>query len=331
MRSQSIIAEIGSTHDGNFQLAKKSIKIAAKCGANIIKFQMHISEEESLKNAPSPYYFKKEKRWDYFKRTAFTINQWKQLFLECKKNKVEFMCSPFSLKAVDELEKLKVKFYKIASGELTNLPLLEKINSTGKFVFISTGMSNYQEIERALKIFKKKTKICLMQCTSIYPCPDKYIGLNVIEEFKKKFKIKIGFSDHSDDLIPAICAAAMGCDYIEKHFTLSKNLYGSDAKFAMEPVNFREYCLNINRVWKLKKQGFDKNNIQIFKSMKRVFEKGIYVNKDLSKNHQIKFKDLAFLKPKDSIRADEYKKVVNLRLKRGIKKFDKIEFKNLKK
>jgi N,N'-diacetyllegionaminate synthase len=331
MRSQSIIAEIGSTHDGNLQLAKKSIKKAANCGADIIKFQMHISEEETLKNAPNPNYFKKENRYDYFKRTAFTLDQWKKLILECKKNKVEFMCSPFSIKAVEELEKLKVKFYKVASGELTNLPLLEKIDATGKFVFISTGMSNFKEIENALKVFKKKTKICLMQCTSMYPCPDKYLGLNVIDEFKKRYKLKVGFSDHSDDPIPAICAANMGCDYIEKHFTLSKNLYGSDAKFAMEPENFKIYCLNINRAWKLKKLKVNKNNISIFKSMKKVFEKGIYAKENLSKNHQIKFKDLVFLKPKDGIRADEYKKIINLRLKNEINKLDKIKFTNLKK
>jgi N,N'-diacetyllegionaminate synthase len=245
MKKNLIIAEIGSTHDGNLVLAKRSIKKAAKCGADIVKFQMHIPEEETLKNAPNPPYFKKENRYDYFKRTGFSFKQWKNLILECKKNNVEFLCSPFSLRAVDELEKLKVKSYKIASGELTNTPLLEKIYKTGKFVFISTGMSNFKEIDNALKIFKNKNKICLMQCTSMYPCKDKYIGLNVIDQFKKKYSVSVGFSDHSNDFIPSISAASLGCDFIEKHFTLSQKLYGSDAKFAMEPKKFKKYCKNI--------------------------------------------------------------------------------------
>ena len=331
MKSNYIIAEVGSTHDGNFHLAKKSIKIAAECGANIIKFQMHISEEESIKNAPNPPYFNKENRYSYFKRTAFNFDQWKKLVLECKKNKVEFLCSPFSLKAVDELEKLKVKFYKIPSGELTNSPLLEKINRTGKFVFISTGMSNFKEIDNALKIFKNKSKICLMQCTSLYPCPDEYLGLNVIEEFKKKYKVKLGFSDHTNDLIPSICAANMGCDFIEKHFTLSKKLYGSDAKFAMEPQEFKKYCANIFRTWKLKKLKVDKNDINPFKIMRRVFEKGIYAKYDLEINRRLKFKDLLFLKPADGIRADKYRKLINLIIKKKIYKGQKIKFSSLKK
>lgn len=331
MKKNSIIAEIGSTHDGNFKLAKDSIKSAAKCGANIIKFQMHISEEETLKNAPNPPYFKKENRYDYFKRISFTFSQWKKLIAECKKNHVEFLCSPFSLKAVNELEKLKVKSYKIASGELTNTPLLEAIYKTGKFVFISTGMSNFKEINNALKIFKNKSKVCLMQCTSMYPCKDEYIGLNVIYDFKKRYKFHIGFSDHSNDFIPSISAASMGCSFIEKHFTLSKKLYGSDAKFAMEPHEFKEYCNHIKRVWKLKNFKLNKNNLKIFRVMKNTFEKSIVAKKDLNKNHKISFNDLAFLKPGDGLRADKYKSIINLRTKKKINKFQKIKLKDLKK
>jgi len=330
MKKNLIIAEIGSTHDGNLVLAKRSIKKAAKCGADIVKFQMHIPEEETLKNAPNPPYFKKENRYDYFKRTGFSFKQWKNLILECKKNNVEFLCSPFSLRAVDELEKLKVKSYKIASGELTNTPLLEKIYKTGKFVFISTGMSNFKEIDNALKIFKNKNKICLMQCTSMYPCKDKYIGLNVIDQFKKKYSVSVGFSDHSNDFIPSISAASLGCDFIEKHFTLSQKLYGSDAKFAMEPKKFKKYCKNIKRAWNLRSLKTDKNDLKIFKKIKFVFEKSIYAKKNLNKNHKLSFNDLAFLKPGNGLRSDKYNLILNLRTKKNIKKFEKIQLKDLK-
>ena len=127
-----LIAELGSVHDGKFHIAKRLIKLASEAGANIVKFQMHIAEEETLKDAPAPEYFKTETRYDYFKRTAFEFSQWKKLKTICKKYNVEFLCSPFSEKAVDVLEKLKVDSFKVPSGELTNLPLLERLKKTKK-------------------------------------------------------------------------------------------------------------------------------------------------------------------------------------------------------
>ncbi len=329
MKPFKIIAEIGSTHDGNIKIAIKSIKAAAKAGADIIKFQMHIAEEETLKNAPNPPYFKKEKRFDYFKRTQFSFENWKTIMSECKKNKVEFLCSPFSIKAVEILEKLNTKAYKVASGEITNLPLLEVINKTKKFVFLSSGMSNYKELNNAINIFPKKN-ICLMQCSSIYPCPDELIGLNILDEYKKKYHSQLGFSDHSTDNIAAICFAASGAQYIEKHFTLSKSLYGSDAKNAMEPKEFSKYCYEIKKAWKLKNINFDKNDLRPFLKMKHIFEKSIVAKHEIPKSHTIKHEDLIFLKPGDGIRADNYKKVVGSKTTRKIKKNSKLRVSDLK-
>ena len=184
--NNKIIAEIGSVHNGSVAKAKQLAKLASESGADIVKFQLHLAEEETLKNAPSPKYFNKESRYDYFKRLEFNIDQWKSIKKFCECNKVDFLCSPFSNKAVDILEKLNVKFYKIASGELTNIPLLERIKKTNKHVFISTGMSNWKEISRAVKIFKKN--FTLMQCSSIYPCKLKDVGINVLDEMKKNIK-----------------------------------------------------------------------------------------------------------------------------------------------
>ena len=126
-----IIAEIGSVHDGNLRLAYKLIKKAASCGADIIKFQMHIPDYETLKNAPSPKYFNKEDRYSYFKRTAFKFSEWEKIKKYCEKYNTEFLCSPFSIEAVDLLEKINVTYYKVPSGELTNIPLLERLKKTG--------------------------------------------------------------------------------------------------------------------------------------------------------------------------------------------------------
>ena len=145
--SISIIAEIGSIHDGSFGNAIKAIDAAKEAGADIVKFQTHVAEAESLENAPSPNYFNNESRIEYFKRTSFSCEQWESISEHCKFRGVEFISSPFSLEAVELLEKIGVKSYKIPSGEVTNIPLLERIQETSKSVYISSGMSNWNELD----------------------------------------------------------------------------------------------------------------------------------------------------------------------------------------
>ena len=134
-----IIAEIGSVHDGDIKKAIALIKSASNSGADLIKFQMHIADEETLIDAPSPSYFKKEKRYDYFERTAFSLEEWKKIKKFCEKLGREFLCSPFSEKAIDHLEALKVKRYKVPSGELTNISLLEKLKKNKKTYYFVNG------------------------------------------------------------------------------------------------------------------------------------------------------------------------------------------------
>ena len=325
-----IIAEIGSVHDGKLNLAFKLIKKAASSGADIIKFQMHISEYETLKNAPSPKYFNKEDRYSYFKRTSFDLLDWKKIKKYCEQNNTEFLCSPFSIEAVDLLEKLNVKYYKVPSGELTNLPLLEKLNKTGKKIILSTGMSNWKEIDNAVKIFNKK-KIILLQCSSIYPCPLNRVGINVIKDFSKRYKCQVGFSDHTLGSSASFAAASVGASVIEKHFTLSRDMYGSDAKNSMEPEEFKLFSKTIKEIWHINQNNINKNNIKKFKNMKMIFEKSIYAKNDLQKGHRIKFNDLSFKKPCKYLRADKYKALIGKVLVKMIKKDKPLHVKNVKK
>ena len=323
MMKKIIIAEIGSTHDGSIKLAKESVKMAAKSGADFVKFQMHIAEEETLENAPSPYYFKNESRYEYFKRTSFNLKNWKEIIDECKKYKVGFLCSPFSLKAVDILEKLKVKYYKVPSGELTNLPLISKLAKTKKKIFLSTGMSSWKEIEQAVKLIHKKNFL-VMQCSSIYPCNLRNVGSNIFYDLKKKYK-EFGFSDHTTSFAASCLAASLGASVIEKHFTLSKKLYGSDAKFSMEPSEFKEFCKIIKDIWYIQNFKINKNDLKKYSSMKRVFEKSIVSKKFIKKGSKIKFEDLNFKKPGDGVRADKYKKIIGKIARRNIKANHKLK------
>lgn len=309
-----IIAEIGSVHDGSLGQAKNLITEAARCGADAVKTQTHIADEETLINAPSPKYFNSEDRYNYFKRTAFNYKQMKELFFFSKKIGIHFFSSPFSIAAVELLEKVGVNFYKVASGEVTNLPLLERIKKTNKTVFLSSGMSSWMEIQNAYSVLKsKKNKVIVMQCTSRYPCEVEKVGLNIIKKMKNKFNY-VGFSDHTLSSTAAIGSVFCGVDVIEKHFTLSKKMYGSDAKYAMEPDEFLNYCKAIREAKKIYETKLDKIITHDLKKMRYIFQKSICFSKDLKKNHKIKFEDLAFKKPGNGVSPSEYKFFIKKKL-----------------
>ena len=312
-----IIAEIGSEHDGSVGQAKNLINEAHKCGADAVKIQTHIAEEESLIDAPSPQYFNIEDRYTYFKRTSFDYKQTRELFLFSKKIGIEFFSSPFSIAAVELLEKVGVKFYKIPSGEVTNAPLLERVSKTSKTVYLSTGMSSWEEIKRAYKILKnKKNKVIVMQCTSRYPCGPKQVGLNILQKIKKIFG-NVGFSDHTLNSTAAIGAIFYGANVIEKHFTLSKKMYGSDAKFAMEPEEFSNYCSSLREAKIIHDTRLKKSITPDLKKMRRIFQKSICFSKNLKKNHKIRLEDLAFKKPGSGIIASNYKFFIGKMLKKN--------------
>ncbi|WP_135081496.1 N-acetylneuraminate synthase family protein [Terasakiella sp. SH-1] len=315
---RKIIAEIGSVHDGSFGNALKLIELAAKCGADIVKFQTHIAEAETLPNAPMPPYFKGEPRLEYFKRTAFSIEQWEQIVQCCSENKVQFLSSPFSLEAVDLLEKVNVSCYKVASGEVSNTPLLKKITQTGKPVLLSSGMSNWQELGRAITALSDCQEIMIMQCTSAYPCPPTRVGLNIISEMTNHYKLPVGFSDHTTDCAAAFAAAALGAVCIEKHLTFSKAMYGSDAANAMEPEEFTTFCRGIKSIWKMLDNPVNKDDLSPYLDMKKVFEKSIVTTKALGKGDCIQEKDLSYKKPGDGIAAWRYNEVLSKKLRHAV-------------
>ena len=321
-----VIAEIGMNHDGSLGNAMRLIEEAKNAGVNAVKFQLHISEEESLKNAPKPPYFKREERFEYFRRTGFTNNQWKKLKDLTHELGMYFIVSPFSHKAVEILEEINIDAFKIASGETTNIPLLEFIETKNKPVLVSTGMSNWEEIQNAIGALKKNI-IVLFQCSSQYPCLANNVGLNVITEMSEKFKeIVIGYSDHTLSNNSSIGAFIAGAKVFEKHFTLSKKMYGADARFSFEPKEMADYVSGIKFISDVLKSPIDKDNLIKYKEMKKIFEKSIVARNDLLKGHILKYEDLDFKKPGDGVRADKYKEIIGKKLNKNLQKNDKILF-----
>ena len=327
-----IIAEIGNTHEGSVGLAKQFIKSASNCGVNAVKFQTHIFEAESLPDAPNPSYFSSESRKEYFERTAFNLEQYKELKSyatdECN---IDFFSSPFSIEAVDMLIAAGIDVFKIPSGEVTNLPLLEYIASFGKKVILSSGMSNWQELDEAVDIFKQKCELVILQCTSEYPCLPENAGLNLLSEIRNRYNCEVGFSDHTIGIAVPIAAAVLGATVIEKHFTLSKEMYGSDAANSTEPSEFKVLVDSIRAVETAINHGIDKDlKYSQLSNMKYIFEKSIVSKRTLPQGHVIQFEDLTFKKPGDGISARLYKDIIGKVVKHEILCNEKISFNSLK-
>jgi N-acetylneuraminate synthase len=313
-----IIAEIGSVHDGSFGNALKLIEAAAACGADAVKFQTHIPEAETLRDAPSPGYFQAEPRFDYFSRTGFTQAQWEQLASHCADAGVTFLSSPFSIEAVDLLERVGVGAYKIPSGEVNNLPMLERIAATKKPVYLSSGMSDWAELDAAVAVLRDGGPITVLQCSSAYPCPDERVGLNVLGEMARRWNLPVGFSDHTNGVAAGIAAAALGACVIEKHFTFSRMMYGSDAPNATEPEEFRKFCAAVKSVAAMLGHPVDKDDLSPYRDMKRIFEKSVVTARSLSAGHRLTRGDLAFKKPGDGIAAARWGELVGHSLARDL-------------
>jgi N,N'-diacetyllegionaminate synthase len=319
MTPVEIVAEIGSVHDGSFGNALKLIDLAKDVGATVVKFQLHIPEAETTRQAPSPGYFTQEQRFDYFKRTSFSSEQWSDLYQAAHAKGLKFGCSVFSIEALNQLLDTGVDIIKIPSGEVTNLPLLRTVAKVCDFVHISSGMSTFAELEIALGALHSVRDIVLFQCRSEYPVPPERIGLNVVSEMKERFNLPIGLSDHSVGIEMSIAAVAIGATAIEKHLTFSRSMYGSDAFNALEPDEFCDLSAGVNRVWSAIQNPVDKNEISELLEMRTIFQKGIYAKKYLPAGHKLTMDDLKFLKPMLGVPVENVDSVVGKVLVQAVK------------
>lgn len=315
-----IIAEIGSVHDGSLGNAQRLIDVASECGADVVKFQTHIASAETLRDAPMPSYFTGESRFDYFERTAFSVDQWEALKAHSDRKGVEFLSSPFSVEAVDLLEKVSVKRYKIPSGEVTNLPYLEVVAQTGKPILLSSGMSNWTELDGAVNaILRHHDRLTVLQCTSEYPCPYERVGLNVMVQMHERYKLPVGLSDHTLTNYAAYAAVVLGASVIEKHFTLSRHMYGSDAQHSLEPQEFTALTRGIRAIETILTNPVDKDNVDRFKAMKEIFEKSIISLIDIPKGAVITHEMIGVKKPGTGIPAGRLAEMVGKRTARTVR------------
>lgn len=295
-------------HDGSLGNAIRLAEVAAECGADAVKFQLHDAGSETTRDAPSPPYFKRETRWEYFRRTAFDDEQWATLKAACDAAGIEFLCSVFSQAAVERLERIGVRRYKIGSGEVTNLDLIRSVAATGKPVLLTSGMSTWAELDRAVDA--AGDSVTVLQCTSHYPTRPEDVGLNVLNELRERYGRPIGFSDHSEGNYAAFAAVTLGAVVVEKHFTLSRLGYGPDASLSMEPADLTDLVRGIRAIETMLTHAVDKDDVTPFTEMKRVFEKSVVSVVEIDAGTTIDATMLAAKKPGTGIPAARLRDVV---------------------
>jgi N-acetylneuraminate synthase len=313
-----LIAEIAQAHEGSLGILHSYIDAVAKTGVQAIKFQMHIAEAESSIHEPFRIQFSKEDatRFDYWKRMEFTLEQWKGIKQHCDEVGLDFICSPFSNLAVDWLEEVGVHTYKIGSGEVNNFLLLEKITQTGKPIIISSGMSSFSELDKTVDFLKsKKADFSILQCTTAYPTKPEQYGLNVITELKAKYKVPIGFSDHSAKIATGIAAVALGAEILEFHVVFNRSMFGPDAIASLTLEETKQLVEAVNEIHWAQYNPINKNNNDSFTELKSIFEKSLAINKNLSQGHVLTFADLESKKPKGyGISTADFEKVIGRQL-----------------
>jgi N-acetylneuraminate synthase len=314
-----LIAEIAQAHDGSIGILHSYIDAVAKTGVQAIKFQMHIAEAESSIQEPFRVQFSKEDatRYDYWKRIEFSLEQWKAIKKHCDEVGLDFICSPFSNLAVDWLEAIGVQTYKIGSGEVTNFLLLEKIAQTGKPLLLSSGMSSFEELDITVAFLKsKKVDFSILQCTTAYPTKPEQYGFNVISELKERYKVPVGFSDHSAKTATGIAAVALGAEILEFHVVFHRDLFGPDAIASLTMEETKQLVEAVNAIYIATTNPIDKNTNESYLELKAIFEKSLAINKNLPKGHSITFDDLETKKPKGfGISAADFEKVLGKNLR----------------
>lgn len=245
-----IIAEAGINHDGDIEKAKMLIDKAVDSGADAVKFQTHIPEKEMLKNAFTADYVG-DSLFDLLKRVELSKQDHIDLKSYAEEKGILFLSTPFSREAADLLEEISISAYKVGSGEMTNLPLIEHIARKGKPMIISTGMSTFEEIKETVDFVKKiNNDIAVLHCTSSYPSKYEDVNLKVIERLKGELKIPIGLSDHSIGIYTALAGVVLGASIIEKHFTISREWPGPDQKASLEPDELKALVEGIRAIEK---------------------------------------------------------------------------------
>jgi len=324
-----IIAEAGQNHNGKIKLAYKLVDVAKSAGADFVKFQTSIPELHISKFAGKAHYQKKNEpnsktHLEMSNKTALSYNEFKKIQKYCKKKKIDFLSTPAELNSINFLKKLNMKFFKIPSGEIANPIYLKAIAKTKKKIILSTGMSTLKEIETAIKILSKKdgvtrNKIYVLQCNTEYPTPFRDANLRAMNTIKKKFKIKVGYSDHTTGIEAALAATALGAEIIEKHFTIDKSMKGPDHKASINPEEFKMMVASIRNITQALGDGKKRVTKSEYKNLS-IARPSIVAAYSIKKGDKFNKNNLAIKRPGTGISPMKWEKILGKKAKKSFVK-----------
>lgn len=315
-----VIAEIGCNHEGNIEVAREMIRAAAEAGASAVKFQTLRAEDIALPTASC---------FQELKNDEMNLEQHQILAETAKEAGVEFISTPFSRRAVDLLETVGVKTYKIASMDLTNTDLLKYVARTGKPMMVSTGMAGLSEISRCLEFLteNKASRVSLMHCVSNYPCAAEDLNLSLIPLLKATFNVPVGYSDHFPGTKACLAALMMGAEMVETHFTLDTSRPGADHEHSADPASLKALIRDFQLFDCMRGRPEEMEN-RADRIHAREYRRGLYAARDLAAGTTITREDLLFCRPEAALTPRHLDQVLGRRTTRAIKAYHEIDWKD---
>jgi pseudaminic acid synthase len=316
-----IIAELSANHNHDFDIALKTIEAMKDSGADAVKFQTFTADSLSI-DINNEYFgplkeglWKGKRPYELFREAAMPWEWQKGLSEYAKSIGLDWLSTPFDPAAVDYLENLQIPAYKIASLEITDIPLIEYVASKGKPVIISTGVANEQDIEAALIACRSKgnENISLLKCTSQYPAPIEAANLNTIPDMKERFGVSVGLSDHSFGSIVPIVAVSLGAEIIEKHFILNRSLGGPDSGFSMEPQEFKQMVEDVRNTEK----ALGEVSYSITEK-DRLRRRSLFIVKDIKKGEKISQENVRSVRPGHGLHPAYLKEITGRKAKKDL-------------
>jgi len=317
-----IIAEVAQAHDGSLGMAHAFVDAVAEAGADAIKFQTHIAAEESTLDEPFRVRFSEQDstRYDYWKRMEFTAEQWAKLAEHARSKGLIFLSSAFSVNAARLLSSIGMDAWKVGSGEVNSEELLDEMGKHGAPILLSTGMSTMDEVDRSVaRIRNKGLPLAVLQCTSSYPTPFEKVGLNVIEEFKHRYRCPAGLSDHSGSVYPGLAAMAIGADLLEVHVIFDKRMFGPDVAASVTLEELRLLVQAKTAFYTMFQNRVDKDDMaRDLGRMRTLFMKSLAPVRDLPAGTLLSEEMLTLKKPGTGIPKSEIDRIKGRRLKRDV-------------
>jgi N-acetylneuraminate synthase len=328
-----IIGEVSQTHDGSLGQAHAFIDAIANAGADVVKFQTHIAAAESTPDEPWRVKFSRQDktRYEYWQRMEFSKEQWAGLKDHAEERGLLFISTPFSIQAFELLNEIGTSLWKVASGEVGNSLLMDRMIKSGHPIILSSGMSGWEELDRAVEqIRRAENAMAVLQCTSAYPCPPEKVGLNILETLRTRYDCPVGLSDHSGEIFAGLAAVALGAEVLEVHVALSREMFGPDVPASVTTLELKQLVTGVRSIEKILANPVDKENAAVeLEPLRQIFTKSVHAGASIPAGTILNEEHLQLRKPGTGIPASQLPKLIGQRTRRSLKADEMIRLEDI--